>query len=98
MLFDYHPMTMQQILILLGAGSAAMGGQLTITAAYTFAPAKEISVYDYTNVIFTSVWGMLAFGEFPDMLSICGYIIIISMAVLKWYMAIKAERDVNADS
>lgn len=84
LIFDYHPMTLRQFCILLGAGLAAMGGQLTITAAYTYAPAKEISVYDYTNVLFTSAWGLIAFGEFPDSISICGYVIIISMAVLKW--------------
>ena len=88
MIFDYHPMTLTQILILLGAGMSAMGGQLTITAAYTFAPAKEISVYDYTNVVFTSAWGLIAFSEIPDGLSILGYMIIISMAVLKWRHAL----------
>lgn len=92
MLFDYHPMTAQQFLILIAAGTAAMGGQLTITAAYTYAPAREISVYDYTNVVFTSLWGFLAFGELPDFLSVCGYIIIISMAVLKWHNALHSAR------
>lgn len=84
MLFDFHPMTMTQLLILLGAGMAAMGGQLTITAAYTYAPAREISVYDYTNILFTAAWGFIAFGELPDAVSVCGYVIIIAMAILKW--------------
>lgn len=84
MLFDFRPMTMTQLLILLGAGMAAMGGQLTITAAYTYAPAREISVYDYTNILFTAAWGIIAFGELPDAVSVCGYVIIIAMAILKW--------------
>ena len=91
MIFDFHPMTLRQLIILLGAGACAMGGQLTITAAYTFAPAKEISIFDYTNVIFTSIWGFFAFGELPDSISICGYVIIIMMAVLKWYNALKTD-------
>lgn len=91
MIFDFHPMTGRQLLILLCAGAAATGGQLTITAAYTFAPAKEISVFDYTNVLFTSMWGVLAFGEVPDGWSILGYVIIILMAVLKWYNTIKTS-------
>ena len=84
-------MTGRQLLILLCAGAAATGGQLTITAAYTFAPAKEISVFDYTNVLFTSMWGVLAFGEVPDGWSVLGYVIIILMAVLKWYNTIKTS-------
>ncbi len=91
MVFDYHPMTAAQFLILLGAGMSAMGGQLTITAAYTFAPAREISVYDYTNILFTSAWGFIAFSEIPDALSICGYVIIIAMAILKWYQNVNSE-------
>ena len=57
-------MTIQQVIILLLAGAAATGGQLSITAAYTYAPAKEISVYDYTQVIFAAVWGFFFFK--PD--------------------------------
>ena len=84
MLFDFRPMTMTLLLILLGAVMAARGGLLTITAAYTYAPAREISVYDYTNILFTAAWGFIAFGELPDAVSICGYVIIIAMAILKW--------------
>ena len=43
LIFRYHPMTLQQLGILLLAGLAAAGGQFTITAAYTYAPAREIS-------------------------------------------------------
>ena len=93
MIFDYQPMTLKQFIILLAAGASAMGGQLTITAAYTFAPAKEISVFDYTNVIFTSIWGFLAFNEIPDGVSLLGYAIIILMAVLKWYNALRTGHE-----
>lgn len=83
-IFNFVPMTGLQLLTLLGAGTAAMGGQLSITAAYTFAPAKDISVFDYTQVVFAAIWGMLAFNEIPDPVSILGYVIIIAMAVLRW--------------
>ncbi len=80
-IISYHPMTAGQLLCLLGAGLAAAGGQFSITAAYTHAPAREISVYDYTQLIFTTAIGFFMFGDKPDMLSIIGYIIIISTAV-----------------
>lgn len=81
-LFDYHPMTLQQTGILLCAGLCAAGGQFAITAAYTYAPAREISVYDYSQVIFSALLGLFIFGQLPDLLSVVGYIIICSMAVL----------------
>lgn len=82
MAFDYHHMSLAQTLCLLGAGAAAAGGQFSITAAYTYAPAREISVYDYSQIIFTTILGFLFFGDIPDGWSFLGYVIIVTMAVL----------------
>ena len=60
----------------------AAGGQFAITAAYTHAPAREISVYDYSQLIFTTILGYFLFGDIPDGWSFLGYFIIIAMAVL----------------
>ena len=82
LIFGFKPMTLAQFLCLLGAGISAAGGQFSITAAYSHAPAKEISVYDYSQLIFTTILGMIFLDQFPDKWSFVGYIIIITMAVL----------------
>lgn len=82
LIFDFHPMTPKQLGILLLAGAAAAGGQFSITAAYSCAPAREISVYDYSQIIFSAILGFLVFGQVPDIYSWIGYVIIISMAVV----------------
>lgn len=79
---NYFHMTLYQTLILCGAGVAAAGGQFGITAAYYAAPAAKISIYDYTQILFSSLMGFIAFGQTPDILSLCGYIVIIAMAVI----------------
>lgn len=81
LIFDYHYMTAFQWFSLLMAGLFAAGGQFAITAAYTHAPSREISVYDYSQIIFAAVVGFFVFGDVPDLWSFVGYIIIISMAV-----------------
>lgn len=81
LIIDYHPMTWVQLLTLIGAGTAAAGGQFTITAAYCYAPAKEISVYDYSQLIFATGLGFFLFGEIPDGWSFLGYAVIILAAV-----------------
>ncbi|MQN02240.1 MAG: DMT family transporter [Lachnospiraceae bacterium] len=91
MIADFHPMTWQQWLFLILAGFAAAGGQFTVTAAYKFAPAKNISVFDYSQVIFASIWGVAFFGEIPDMYSIIGYVIVIGCAVFRWLYLMKTE-------
>lgn len=81
LIFSFYPMTIWQLAILLLAGLCAAGGQFTITAAYSYAPAREISVYDYSQIVFSAVLGYCVFGQIPDVLSWLGYLIICSMAV-----------------
>lgn len=77
----FVPMSAKQLCILLLAGLFAAGGQFSITGAYSFAPANEVSVYDYSQVIFSAVTGYFLFGQVPAALSLIGYVIIISVAV-----------------
>ncbi len=83
-IFQYEPMSAKQWIILILAGCSAAGGQIFITKAYTKAPAKEISVFDYTQVIFAALLGFVFLGQIPDWMSVVGYVIIIGSAVFKW--------------
>ena len=85
LIFDYHSMTVAQVAILLLAGLCAAGGQFAITAAYCYAPASEISIYDYTKVIFSMILGFVMFQQIPDFYSWIGYLVICLMAVLMFF-------------
>ena len=91
LLLDFHPMSGLQILTLLGAGLAAAGGQFGITAAYYHAPAKEISIYDYSQIIFSTILGFFLFGQVPDRYSVLGYVIICAMAL--WMFVYNKNRE-----
>lgn len=84
-------MSVYQIVMLLLAGAAATGGQLSITKAYTKAPAKEISVFDYSQVIFAALLGFVFLQQIPDYLSVIGYVIIIGSAIFKWNYNLRYE-------
>ena len=85
-LLNYHPMTVRQFLFLVLAGCSAAIAQLSVTAAYQNAPAKDISVFDYSQVVYAAIFGLLLFGELPDGWSFLGYAIIIGTAFGKWYL------------
>ncbi len=93
LIFNYHPMTKMQLISLLLAGVSAAGGQYSITAAYMFAPAKEISVYDYSQIIFAAILGFIMFGQTPDIFSVIGYVIIISVAIINYKLSFKASHE-----
>lgn len=78
--FGYSPMTWQQLLSLVCAGVSAAIAQFCITSAYSFAPAKEVSIYDYSQIIFAAALGFIVMGQVPDIWSFIGYGIIIAAA------------------
>ncbi|WP_028784441.1 DMT family transporter [Thalassobacillus devorans] len=82
----WEPMTMQQLIYLLLAGVFATMGQFGITVAYKFAPAKEISIFFYSTVVFSTLISIVVINQVPDMMSITGYIIIFGALL---YMFIK---------
>ncbi|MGN0548140.1 MAG: DMT family transporter [Acutalibacteraceae bacterium] len=81
LIIQYKQMSLLQLVYLILAGTFACVGQLGITKAYICAPAREISVYDYTQVIFAAALGFLVFGDIPDFLSVIGYILICGAGV-----------------
>ena len=81
LIIDYQPMSLEQFLILLGAGLMAAGGQFAITAAYNNAAGKDISIYDYSQILFAAILGFIFLNQIPDIWSIVGYIIIIGAAL-----------------
>ena len=92
LVFAYKPMSMQQFLCLMLAGIAAAGGQFSITAAYTHAPAKEISVFDYMQIVFSSLLGIFILHEMPTVFSVIGYVIIIGASIIMFLLNRRKDR------
>lgn len=76
MIINYAPMTPLQLFYLILAGVFATLGQFAITLAYRYAPAREISIFDYSNIIFSAIISMVIFNQVPDVWSALGYVII----------------------
>ena len=67
-IYVYEPMTTSQLIYLLLAGVFASLGQF------------EISIFDYTNIIFSAILSIFIFNQYPDILSTIGYIVVFSAA------------------
>lgn len=91
LLFQYHPMTWTQIFLLLCTGCFAAIGQYGVTFAYRYAPGKEISIYDYSTVVFTAILGFLFLSEVPDKGTVIGSAMIFA-ASLAIFMYNKKDR------
>jgi len=79
-LLNYYKMESLDLLYLILAGVFATVGQFGTTLAYKFAPAKEISIFNYTNVVFAAVISIIMYDVYPGVLSMIGYVIIFGAA------------------
>ena len=93
-IFTYEPMSRIQIIYLVLAGLSAAVGQIGITVAYSYAPAKDISIFTYASIIFTALIGFVLFKEAPDFYAVIGYIIILGAS---YYMFEKARRSTYSE-
>ena len=95
MLIVYKEMSMLQFIYLILAGIFASIGQFGITIAYKYAKAKEISIFDYSNILFSAIISVVLFGVIPDYLSVLGYIIIFAVSLYMFLYNKKLDKIEN---
>lgn len=70
----------EELFWLLAIGVFAAIGQFALTFAYEAVQAKEVSIFGYSQVIFTAIIGFFLFGNIPNNIAIAGYILILLAA------------------
>ena len=61
---------------------AMLIGSIFAAVAYQIGPAPVVASFDYSYLVFASLWGMLLFTEFPDPVTLIGMIMIAAGGVL----------------
>ncbi len=92
LILQFTPMTAAQLVILLLAGASAAAAQFSITAAYCHAPAREISIYDYSQIVFAAILGFVFLHQVPDALSLAGYGVICAAALANFLYSTRLSR------
>ncbi|MEZ4287145.1 MAG: DMT family transporter [Polyangiales bacterium] len=64
-------------LFLLGIGVAAQLGQIEMTQGFRTETAGRASAVTYLQIVLAFIWGMVFFGEYPDIYSIVGAILVV---------------------
>ena len=77
-------MTVRQVLIMICAGMSSTIGQYAMTAAFRYAPPKEISIFDFTQIIFSAVMGLAFFGQIPSHYSLIAYVLLIAASLIQF--------------
>ncbi len=75
----------QNMLFTLCIGICGSLGQICITYAYRFAPAGEISIYNYTGIIFSMLLGYFVLGENLSSTTLLGSIFVVVGSLIVYF-------------
>ena len=81
MLMSIPSIISRHLYLLIAIGIFGSIGQYGITFAYKFASSKEVGVFEYSQVIFSSLLGIVFLNEIPDIYSVIGYLLIVLAGV-----------------
>lgn len=78
----WQPMSITNLLAMIGAGFLAAFGQLFLTKGYSIAPPGEVAPFQYSIVLFGTLWGWLLWDERIDLIKGCGFIIVCIAGII----------------
>jgi drug/metabolite transporter (DMT)-like permease len=93
---DFLLLTQSQWILLILMGIAGAIGQIMVTLAYQLVPAGEVSVYNYSGIIFSMILGFLILGQPIHGYSVIGGGLLIVASVLMYIDCMKMERKEQA--
>lgn len=84
MLFDFVVPSALDFLLLLGIGVMAAAGQMGLTYSYSYAKASEVSVFNYTGIPFSMIFGFLILSQPIKMTTFIGSVMVIASGIISF--------------
>ena len=81
----WQPVDATSAAIMVGIGSVGTLGQLLLISALRQGEAGMLAPYAYTGLVFATVWGILFFGELPDVWTVAGALVIVGAGLYVWH-------------
>ncbi|WP_419822015.1 DMT family transporter [Anoxybacterium hadale] len=83
-IINYKPPSLTDFLLLVLMGIFGGFGQIALTYAYRLAPAAEVSIYNYSGILFSMLLGYLVLGETVSTNSLAGGALVILASLLTY--------------
>lgn len=88
--FVWQPIAPAHIPGFLVIGALGATAQLCLIRAFTMTEAAVIAPFGYVGLIFATLWGALFFGEYPDLWTWVGALVIVVAGLYVWHRETQA--------
>jgi drug/metabolite transporter (DMT)-like permease len=80
--FDWVAPTLEGWAVMAAMGVLTLSGQYALVQAFAAAPAALVSPFNYSSLIWATLFGWLLFGQLPeDILTIAGSLVIVASGI-----------------
>lgn len=80
------------VVLMIAVGVIGSLGQLMMTKAYATAPASMVAPFTYAGLITATLWGVLFFGQWPDLWTCVGALVIVAAGLYVWHRETRTAR------
>ncbi|OCX67152.1 hypothetical protein BFP70_03045 [Thioclava sp. SK-1] len=82
--FFWTPIQAQDLWVMLALGVFGTVGMAMIIKGYSLGEATALAPFGYTGLIWATLWGVLFFGQIPDIHTIIGALVIVGAGIYVW--------------
>ena len=77
----WQPMTGELVLVAIAMGLLGVGAQAAIVQGYRIGEATAVAPFDYSRLLFATLFGLVLFTEVPDLWTFAGAAVIVVSTV-----------------
>ncbi len=92
MLWVFEPIRPVHLPLFAGIALLGTGAQFCLVRAYTLAEASVIAPFGYAGLLSATFWGIVVFGEYPDLWTVVGALVIVGAGLYVWHRETRAAR------
>lgn len=80
-----------EIILMTATGGFGAVGHYLLIRSLMLAEASYLAPFGYVSLVFNTAWGILFFGEYPDIWVYAGAFVIVGAGLYVWYRELKAD-------
>ncbi|MDX1781604.1 MAG: DMT family transporter [Thalassovita sp.] len=91
--FHWQPVDLFSAALMLNLAVFGTTSQLLLIRALSIGEAGMLAPFAYVGLIFATIWGMIFFGEIPDLWTVIGALVIVLSGIYVWHRETQQKRN-----
>lgn len=88
---SWMPIPLSDLPVFIAIGCLGTAAQLALIRSFSIAEASSVAPFGYAGIVLATFWGIILYGEYPDLLTIIGASIIVIAGLYVWRRETQAK-------